>query len=752
MKMRTKRTVRQFLSLLAVVTILCQIPTGAITAAGDTLSATEDISLINTIPVVVNEETSLRNENSKHFLLSDGTYVAVAYDMPVHYEKGDNWVEIDNTLVPATLVGDSLTGTVVRDTELVSVAATRDLSASRDDAAYYENNQNDFVVQLPQKLTDDKPIVINNDGHSLRFFATDVEQTAEADVSQPKSKAEIQQLLNSHLATTTNQVKQAEIKNDFATSAHKIRSAVSYAEIQDNIDINYYVYGQTLKEDIVLHDVPTAISFSFRFATNGLRAVLQGDNSVLFYDDKNETVFVIDAPYMADFDEGYSRDIEVTLTATDTGYVYTLTPDRGWLTAQDRVYPVTLDPSIKSTQNTNYIQDSGVQQSNPSTNYYNLDRIYVGSGTNSTEGRMYFKLNQWPSATNLTAASITSAKLNLNYYPQSNWQTGNGITINVQRVTSSWTATGITWNNQPSVSSTLVTSKTLKDVRGKTEGADVYSVTAWVKAHYKNPSADYGIRLRPSAVQSSLNRVCYISSDYYADTSLRPIITINYNAYNLYFKQFYDDGYVDRYGSSSASDIAAYTQVVSNYFFKVFGIKVHSTVSTYSSPADKCEHKSTYNAPCTTKLSGRCLYDSNAYHCTNNALALDTKPSGINSIAKNTKVIKWTGHINCESCPVGGSQTSVGAVAGDDQVLIHWGNRLTSSTREKVSTCTIAHEIGHTLGCEGDDTGWCESNICIMKSDVDDSVKLSNLVNLNTDAYCVKCQNQIKNYADTYLK
>ena len=49
-----------------------------------------------------------------------------------------------------------------------------------------------------------------------------------------------------------------------------------------------------------------------------------------------------------------------------------------------------------------------------------------------------------------------------------------------------------------------------------------------MKAHYKNPSADYGIRLRPSAVQSSLNRVCYISSDYYADTSLRPIITIYY--------------------------------------------------------------------------------------------------------------------------------------------------------------------------------------------------------------------------------
>ena len=681
--------------------------------------------------------------------MSDGTYAAVAYDMPVHYEQNQTWVEIDNTLVPATMTGEFTSGKVVRNSELTSGATVQSLPASLADTAYFENNQNDFVVQLPQSLTEDKPIIVNHDGHSLRFFATEVEQNTAATVSQPKSETEIAQTLNSRLATATDQAQQAKIQNDIATSVHNIRSVVSYAGVQDDIDINYYVYGQTLKEDIVLHSVPIATSFSFRFAFDGLRAALQEDNSVLFYNDADEAVFVIASPYMADFDEGYSTDIEVELTSTATGCVYKVTPDRAWLEAPERVYPVTIDPTLteKSTQNTNYIHDNGVQQSNPTTKYYDLDRIYVGSGTSSTEGRMYFKLTQWPSATNLNAASITKAELALNYYPQSNWQTGNNITINVARVTSAWNTTTLDWNSRPSVSSTLVDYNSIGDVRGKTSGADVYDVTSWVKAHYNNASADYGICLYPSTVKTSLNRVCYISSDYYGNTALRPLITIYYNSYNLYFKQFYDGGYVSRYGSTASSDIAGYTTVVAGYFFKVFGIKVHSTVSTYTSPADSCTHRDPQTGMCTRNLGTECNYYDGTYHCTNNAAALYFNPTNA-TVSRNTKIIKWTGHINCEYCASGtNSEPKIGGVASDDFVLIHWGDSLNSATREEVSIGTIAHEVGHTLGCKGDASNTCSSNVCIMRSNVSDSTKVANLESFSSSAYCTICRNKILSYA-----
>jgi len=52
--------------------------------------------------VVTGEVEALRSENEKHYRLSDGSFIAVDYGMPVHYAQGDGentvWMDIDNTL------------------------------------------------------------------------------------------------------------------------------------------------------------------------------------------------------------------------------------------------------------------------------------------------------------------------------------------------------------------------------------------------------------------------------------------------------------------------------------------------------------------------------------------------------------------------------------------------------------------------------------------------------------------------------
>lgn len=393
---------------------------------------------------------------------------------------------------------------------------------------YYKNSKNDFIVHLPQQLNENVPIVINYDKFTLGLSVKNIKQDIPSNVKQPISKTENLAKMESCLSVTHNENEKAEIKNNFLSAAHNIRSTVSYDGIQKNVDLDYYVYGRSLKEDIILNAIPDIAEFTFGFTFSGLCPVLNEDNSVTFKDSNGTPVFYIASPFMSDYGDGYSNDIAVVLTPTQNGCEYKLIPNRDWLESPERVYPVVIDPSVQTTQNTNYIHDNGVQQSNPSTVYTALDRIYVGSGPNSTAGRMYFKLTKWPSSTKLTAASITSAKLNLNYYPQSDWQTGNNIKINVYKLSSAWNTNTICWNNQTNISGTHITSKTLGDVRGKTSGTDSYNVTSWVKAHYKNSSTDYGIRLQPSTVKSYTNRVCYISSDYYGDTSLRPLITINY--------------------------------------------------------------------------------------------------------------------------------------------------------------------------------------------------------------------------------
>ncbi len=513
-----KKSPRWYIFLLCL-SLLCT-PVYAETTHDEPVSGSATV-------VTLTEDEALREAYVKYFVRSDGTVEAVVYPEPVHYRQGDTWTEIDNSLTDAVLLGDAATGQVRRlDTLTAAQRQWLSQEAKTDRqvryADYLENTANDFIVQLPRILESERPVMLRRAGHTLRFsplgFADSV-----AYVTQPADES-VEQTTGFNARDTEQRAAQEEQ----LTTITQHRAAVEYPSLSEQVDLRYYVSGQRLKEGLLFRVLPRQTEFSFDFSTD-LRPVLHEDNTVSFLDAADNTVFTVEPPCMYDMGEGYNRNITVTVKPTVQGYRYTLTPDRVWLEAEERVYPVTLDSCIKTTQDSHYIQDAGVQQSNPNTNYYTLDRIYVGSGPNSTEGRMYFNLSQWPSANGLSADTITSAKLNMTYYPQASWQTGNNITIDVYRVHSSWNSNNITWNNQTNIGGTKIFSLNIGDHRQKTNGYDSYNVTDWVRQHYANSAMDYGIRLQPQIVPSSLNRVCYISSDYSVNSQCRPIVQITYD-------------------------------------------------------------------------------------------------------------------------------------------------------------------------------------------------------------------------------
>ena len=63
-------------------------------------SATEiaELDSETKIPYVLYEDPSLRTENEKQFRMSDGSYTLTQYPRAVHYQQGEEWEEIDNTL------------------------------------------------------------------------------------------------------------------------------------------------------------------------------------------------------------------------------------------------------------------------------------------------------------------------------------------------------------------------------------------------------------------------------------------------------------------------------------------------------------------------------------------------------------------------------------------------------------------------------------------------------------------------------
>ena len=63
---------------------------GSASVQGDTESHTVQI---------IGEVEGLREEGIKHFRLSDGSFVAVSYGLPVHFQNsGGQWIDIDNRL------------------------------------------------------------------------------------------------------------------------------------------------------------------------------------------------------------------------------------------------------------------------------------------------------------------------------------------------------------------------------------------------------------------------------------------------------------------------------------------------------------------------------------------------------------------------------------------------------------------------------------------------------------------------------
>ena len=99
--MKTWRSTR-LLSLILVLAMLIQmIPPQALALSSDEDSVVASVTESEPQPVVtvLGEVEELREEDTKHFRLSDGSFVAVSYGLPVHYEDEDGqWQDIDNSL------------------------------------------------------------------------------------------------------------------------------------------------------------------------------------------------------------------------------------------------------------------------------------------------------------------------------------------------------------------------------------------------------------------------------------------------------------------------------------------------------------------------------------------------------------------------------------------------------------------------------------------------------------------------------
>ncbi len=420
-----------------------------------------------------------RTEYTKHFRLTDGSYIAASYNEPVHYEKNGKWAEIDNTLVLQEIDGKN----------------------------YYVNKESDEKIMLPQKFEDGGITIESSTGHTFTLSPVDSNNNSILK-TQLKDIADLQSAksLDSEVSFSDEKMSKMAVDN--------ISSGIKYYDVFDNADLEYIVTSSRLKESIVVNEKADRYSYSFTADFDGLMPVTLGNGAIGLFDKanlENGPIALVEAPYMYDANGVFSDDVTVNITNNGNTYTLTVVPDLLWMNSAERKFPIVIDPTLRLDIGRNDINDTYVDIANPSGSsaVLNYDYfLYIGkNGLGKTRTYVKFNLPTLPES-----SVVTGAMLSLVQYE---YDPGTGAANYIYAYDcgdNTWESATINWNNQP-MSTTNLSSDTVLDYNKFVSGITSYmfDVTKAAKRWFES-GVNNGLMLA-SADETVTTRSRFCSSD-----------------------------------------------------------------------------------------------------------------------------------------------------------------------------------------------------------------------------------------------
>ncbi len=337
----------------------------------------------NAKPTRVRELDERRMASSKSYRMSDGTTQVELSTEPVHYKDSKGkWQNID----------------------------TRVTAGAGDDS--FENAKNTFRTRFGK--ASDRLLTFEADGESISLGAAG-------------EKRPLTPLMKD--------------------------SSVAFADVFGTADVRYYVSRTGVKETVVLTApadlAGAADGYTFELRTSGLTAKAQPDGSIGFFKKNGDERprYVIPAPNMYDSSAqnrlgqpGYSDKITQTISQQGGKTLLTLKPDRAWLSAKERVFPIVLDPTIVVVPDPAAAQDASISEQNSGTNYGAIPTMLAGddASRNTWRGLLKFDTSMIP-----TTTTIRSADLNLHY--GATFGADVKVPFSAVRVTKAWSELTATW-------------------------------------------------------------------------------------------------------------------------------------------------------------------------------------------------------------------------------------------------------------------------------------------------------------------
>lgn len=448
---------------------------------------------------ILAEDVDKREESVKHFRMSDGTIQAAQYAVPVHFAQNGVWTDYDNTLTEVDADEEENDGKILKNKDLTNQAA-------------------DYSVRLSKKTNGHKFVRLEKDGYKISWY-----------------------YLNANKSTA--QIAETEDDGD-PTTLEKLSSAVVYENVYKATDFEYILNSQGVKENLLLQSTKAPTEFTAEYKAGGLTPVAIDTQTVELRASDGTAVYTLSAPYMEDATGEISTDVTLTLgeIKNDTFRV-TLTLDSTWLQAEERVFPVTVDPYLTTSQEWNDVtncQSAYIASSTPGACYGRGGGSYEGSiYVGKTDGRgKTCGLIKTPNLPTLGIADkVVRAEMAVFVtacYPE--------LRIDLHRITTNWEQNTVCWNSGVGFDGTILDYQIVQTMERDDTSADRwqrFEITDLVRGWYSGDIPNYGVFLRSDAENSSSQaRAWILSSGYTTVSGVRPVLTVHYRNMSGYEDQW----------------------------------------------------------------------------------------------------------------------------------------------------------------------------------------------------------------------
>ena len=123
-----------------------------------------------------------------------------------------------------------------------------------------------------------------------------------------------------------------------------LNNSITYNNLFEDTDVIYDLSPGQIKESIVVQQPGNQTKYQFRIMGD-YNLIKRADNSIDVYS-QSELIYHFSAPYMFDSVGESSNSINVLLEKYSGYTMMTLIPDKTWMADPNRIYPITIDPTI----------------------------------------------------------------------------------------------------------------------------------------------------------------------------------------------------------------------------------------------------------------------------------------------------------------------------------------------------------------------------------------------------------------------